>query len=61
MIKNERFCKCGCGSSIQHKHSNALFLNKKHKDFYWNMVNPRGIYSYLKYESEIYDHPFDLD
>lgn len=38
-----RLCKCGCGKSIEHKHKNAKFYNNRHKDKYWNRVNPRGI------------------
>ena len=38
-----RECKCGCGESINHKHPNAKFLNQRHKDKYWNKVNPRGL------------------
>lgn len=43
-----RRCKCGCGASIEHKHSNARFVNHKHKDRYWNMENPRGKFAHLK-------------
>ena len=43
----KKLCKCGCGSSIKKKHPNAKFLNKRHKDKYWNKVNPRGIYAHL--------------
>jgi len=38
----ERYCKCGCGLNISRKHINAKFFNKRHKDDYWNQVNPRG-------------------
>lgn len=63
---NERLCKCGCGKSIAKKHPNALFLNQKHKDSYWNRVNPRGKFAHLNWESPDFDpewdrHPFDLD
>ena len=62
-----RKCKCGCGKSIEHKHPNAKFYNQKHKDKYWNYVNPRGIFEYLKDIDDIDEiveretHPFDTD
>ena len=43
-----RICKCGCGKSIEHKHKNAKFYNKRHKDKYWNWKNPRGKFAHLK-------------
>ena len=43
-----RLCKCGCGKSISHKHPNARFFSQKHKDRYWNEVNPRGMYAHLR-------------
>ena len=49
-----RVCKCGCGASINHKHPNAKFLNKVHKDNYWNAVNTRGTALYND------THIFDL-
>ena len=42
-----RNCKCGCGSSIAHKHPNARFINQKHKDEYHNWTNPRGKFAHL--------------
>lgn len=62
----KRTCKCGCGHSIEKKHPNAKFLNQKHKDCYWNEVNPRGRYSQLNSDSEDFDteydrHLFDLE
>lgn len=61
----ERFCKCGCGKSISHKHPNARFLDRHHKDRFWNRVNPRGIYAHLnpdrqEYDPEVDRHQFDL-
>ena len=38
----QRRCKCGCGQVVK-GHPNKKFFNKKHKDEYWNRVNPRGI------------------
>lgn len=66
MITKDRLCKCGCRCSIAKKHPNAKFLNQKHKDTYWNTVNPRGMYAHLNHKSENYDpeydrHPFDLE
>jgi hypothetical protein len=37
----KRLCKCGCGQEVK-GHPNKRFFNKKHKDKYWNTVNPRG-------------------
>ena len=34
-------CKCGCGKIVK-GHPNKKFFNKRHKDRYWNRVNPRG-------------------
>ena len=51
----KRTCKCGCGHSIEHKHPNAKFLNKRHKDKYWNWVNPRGKFAHLAEANENYD------
>lgn len=42
MAKAKRKCKCGCRIVIT-GHPNKKFLNKRHKDNYWNKVNPRGI------------------
>lgn len=61
-----RKCKCGCGTSIAHKHINAKFLNKKHKDKYWNRANPRGKFAHLnathaEYDPEADRHPCDMD
>jgi hypothetical protein len=63
-----RRCKCGCGNSIEHKHPNAKFINKKHKDRYHNLNNPRGRYEYLNndgLERIFYDvqkcHPFSSE
>ncbi len=57
-----RKCKCGCGQSINHKHPNALFVSQRHKDKFWNQVNPRGKFAHLK---AICDpearHVFDLE
>jgi hypothetical protein len=47
MIRKIRICKCGCGASIEHKHPNARFLNKKHKDKFHNWNNPRGKFAHL--------------
>ena len=33
----KRVCKCGCEKSIEHKHPNAKFYNKRHKDKYWTI------------------------
>jgi len=38
-----RYCKCGCGQSIEHKHVNAKFLDSKHKDHYHNTTNPERL------------------
>lgn len=48
----KRLCKCGCGSSIDHKHPNAKFINLKHKDKHHNRVNPRGKFAHLAYKEE---------
>lgn len=56
-----RKCKCGCGQSINHKHPNALFVSQKHKDKFWNQVNPRGKFVHLKDRSYDDRHPFDLE
>jgi hypothetical protein len=63
---NVRKCKCGCGKSITHKHPNARFLNRKHKDTFWNTTNPRGMFAHLnpnraEYDPEYDRHPFDLE
>lgn len=62
----KRTCKCGCGTSIEHKHPNAKFINLKHKDRYHNWTNPRGKFAHLNKESEEFDpewdrHPMDLE
>lgn len=55
-MKMKRECKCGCGSSINHKHPNAKFINKKHKDRYHNLHNPRGMFAHLaEYDGGCYD------
>lgn len=66
MNKTKRVCACGCGSSINHKHINAKFLNQKHKDKFHNINNPRGYFEHLNpkssyYNPEMYRHPFDLE
>lgn len=55
----KRKCFCGCGSSIEHKHKNAKFLNQSHKDRYHNTTNPRGKFSHLKLINS--DSEFDED
>jgi hypothetical protein len=62
----KRLCKCGCGSSINHKHKNAKFLNQRHKDRHHNTVNPRGKFAFMNSNSPEFDpfwdrHPFDLE
>lgn len=52
-----RKCKCGCGADISKKHPNAKFVNARHKDKYWNRVNPRGFGLRDRYEYE--EHPFE--
>ena len=57
----QRRCKCGCGQVVT-GHPNKKFLNKKHKDRYWNERNPRGYFAHLhpkniSIEDEM--HPFD--
>ena len=54
-------CKCGCGNVVT-GHPNKKFFNKKHKDRYHNITNPRGYFSHLhpdniSIEDEM--HPFD--
>lgn len=58
-----RKCRCGCGNSIEHKHPNAKFLNKKHKDRYHNLNNPRGYFSHCDdlYNTFEEDHPFSSE
>lgn len=60
-MSTKRLCKCGCGKDISHKHVNAKFLNKRHKDTYWNKVNPRGKFAHLNPENykEDTDYPYD--
>ena len=65
---NKRKCACGCGADISNKHSNARFLNHKHKDKFHNLNNPRGKFAHLnvKYMSndEYYystTHPFSSE
>ena len=55
----KRYCKCGCGHAIT-GHPNKKFLNKRHKDNYWNRVKPRG-YGLRKYSIEPEDIANDLD
>ena len=55
----ERRCKCGCGASLKKKHPNAKFLSQRHKDKYWNFVNPRGYGLVNRDEDDT--HPFSED
>ena len=43
-------CKCGCGQVIT-GHPNKKFFNKRHKDTYWNRVNPRGHGTHIRDEN----------
>jgi len=53
-------CKCGCGHSMKGKHPNAKFWSQKHKDRYWNRVNPRGMYAPKeRHPYDETDHPFE--
>jgi hypothetical protein len=47
-----RKCKCGCNTSIEHKHPNAKFYNQKHKDKYHNKTNPRGSRGHFPSDSD---------
>lgn len=58
---NKRFCKCGCGVSINHKHINAKFLNQRHKDTYHNLNNPRGKFEHLKMTEDDKTYQFAKD
>ncbi len=64
MIKTKRHCKCGCGKPI-HGHPNKKFLNKRHKDKYWNRVNPRGIAlrrsGEYRWETENVGDPYSIE
>lgn len=42
MAETKRKCKCGCARIVK-GHPNKKFFSKRHKDNYWNRVNPRGI------------------
>jgi len=53
-VYEQKNCKCGCGTDISHKHLNAKFCNKRHKDDFWNRVNPRG-HGKISDEDEDYD------
>ncbi len=61
MADKQRRCKCGCGKVIT-GHPNKKFFNRKHKDKYWNRVNPRGIalhcstYIYGPFENSVNAH-----
>jgi hypothetical protein len=57
-MAKQRQCKCGCGKVIT-GHPNKKFFNKKHKDKYWNRVNPRGLA--LQRGSNIYYNPYSLE
>ena len=54
---NKRLCKCGCGKTVK-GHPNKKFFNTKHKDRYWNRVNPRG-YGLIEHNIEDEFHPCD--
>lgn len=56
-----RTCKCGCGKSIEHKHTNAKFLSLKHKDRFHNTHNPRGYGVRVERDIEEETHPQDPD
>lgn len=60
--KIRKICKCGCGQSFV-GHPNKKFVNTRHKDNYWNRVNPRGIalrqYSIEPEDIEDSMHPHD--
>lgn len=51
----KRVCACGCRASIEHKHKNAVFFNQRHKDKYWNRVNPRGMFARLNPDNTVSD------
>lgn len=63
----KKLCKCGCGCDISNKHANAKFKNNKHKDKYWNMINPRGKFRHLNSRAHDIinymcdDHPFSSE
>jgi len=63
-MKEERTCAY-CGNSIDHKHPNARFCNKKHKDRFHNINNARGYEKPLRQDELSIDeyndsvHPFD--
>ena len=59
-MKRKR-CKCGCGQIVE-GHPNKKFINKKHKDKYWNRVNPRGKFAHLHPDNILIEdemHPLD--
>lgn len=55
----KRYCKCGCGNVVT-GHPNKKFVNKRHKDRYWNRVNPRGYFKHLNTESMTDEEYFNL-
>ena len=54
VVGRKRYCKCGCGRSIDHRHTNAKFLNTRHRTKYWNIINPSGIVLRTKRTMEDY-------
>jgi len=62
---NSKICKCGCGAALNKKHPNANFLNQRHKDKFWNTVNPRGKFAPLHPMKRSFHwgdrHPFDIE
>jgi hypothetical protein len=57
-MAKQRKCKCGCGAVIN-GHPNKKFVNKRHKDKYWNRVNPRGLA--LQRGSGMYHNPYSIE
>jgi len=54
-----RKCKL-CSKSIEHKHVNAKFCNKKCKDNFHNITNPRGYFAHLANGADV-DYKFYED
>ena len=59
MTMEKKRCKCGCGTVIT-GHPNKKFVNKKHKDKFWNEKRAVDNMTYDEYYYAT-SHPFDSD
>ena len=52
-------CCPWCNRSLKGAHPNKKFCSKRHKDKYWNTVNPRGKFSHLHPDNRKVDDVVD--